>query len=108
MGKGGTKNFPWGEQTCQNVLAAGNFATFSQFLAVYSTLDLTRSPLAGKGTWCLLPTTGIPSMLPAATKHFDGAGGVWIFSGAAHCSIMETQHWKFPYMVAIDHWTFFL
>ena len=56
-------------QPCQNVLAAGNFATFSPFLAVFSTLDFTRSPLAGKGTWCLLPTT--PSMLPTATEHFD-------------------------------------
>ena len=54
-----------GKQPCQNVLAAGNFATISQFLATYSTLDFTRSPLAGKGTWCLLST---------ATKHFDRAG----------------------------------
>ena len=37
-------------QPCQNVLAASNFATFSIFLAVYSTLDFTRSPLASKGT----------------------------------------------------------
>ena len=56
---------------CQNVPAAGNFATFSQLLVAYSTLDFTMSPLAGKGTWCLLPTT--PSMLPTATKHFDRA-----------------------------------
>ena len=34
-------------------------------------LDFTRNPLAGKGTWCLLPTT--PYMLPTATKHFDRA-----------------------------------
>ena len=27
--------------------------------------------LAGKGTWCLPPTT--PAMLPTATKHFDEA-----------------------------------
>ena len=51
--------------------AASNFAVFGQFLAPYSTLDFTRSPLAGKGAWCLLPTT--PSMLPTATNHFDRA-----------------------------------
>ena len=50
---------------------------FSPFLAAYSTLDFTMSSLAGKGTWCLLPTT--PSMLPTATKHFDRAG--WYCSG---------------------------
>ena len=60
-------------QPCQNVPTAGNFAAFSQFLAAYSTLDFTRSPLAGKGTWHLLPTT--PAMLPATTKHFDRAVG---------------------------------
>ena len=54
-------------QSCQNEPAAGNFATFSPFLAAYSTSDFTRSPLAGKGTWCLLPTT--PDMLPDAMKH---------------------------------------
>ena len=59
-------------QPCQNVPAACNFATVSQFLAAYSTLNFTRSPLAGKGTWCLLPAT--PSMLPTAAKHFDRAG----------------------------------
>ena len=58
-------------QPCQNVPAASNFAAFSPFLAAYSTLDFTMSPLAGKGTWFLLPTT--PSMLPTATKHFDRA-----------------------------------
>ena len=58
-------------QPCQNVLAASNFAPFSQLLAAYSILDFTRRPLAGKGTWCLLPTT--PSMLSTATKHFDRA-----------------------------------
>ena len=41
------------------------FATFSQLLAAYSTLDVTRSPLAGKGTWWLLPTT--PAVLPTTT-----------------------------------------
>ena len=51
----------------QNVPAAGNFAAFSQFLAAYSTLDITRKLLAGKGTWYLLPTT--PSMLPTATTY---------------------------------------
>ena len=59
---------------CQTVPAAGNFATFSQFLAAYSTFEVplpARSPLAGKGTCYLLPTT--PSMLPTATKHFDCA-----------------------------------
>ena len=59
-------------EPCQNILAAGNFAAFSPFLAAYFTLDFTMSPLAGKGTWCLLPA--IPSMLPTATKHFDRAG----------------------------------
>ena len=36
------------------------------------------SPLAGKGTWCLLPTTVTSStcMLPTATKHFDRAAQV--------------------------------
>ena len=58
-------------QPCQNVPATSNFAPFSQFLAAHSTLDFTRSPLVGKGTWCLLPTT--PSMLPTASKHFDRA-----------------------------------
>ena len=55
------------------MLAAGNFAIFSPFLAVYSTLDFTRGPEAGKETWCLLPTT--PAMLPTATKHFGRAVG---------------------------------
>ena len=32
------------------------------------------SPLAGKGTWCLLPAT--PAILATATKHFDWGGGV--------------------------------
>ena len=59
-------------QPCQNVPTAGNIAAFSQLLAAYSTLDSKRSPLAGKGTWCLLPTTS--AMLPTATKHFDRAG----------------------------------
>ena len=60
------------DQPCQNVLAGGNFSPFSQFVATYSTLDFTRSPLVGKGTWHLLPTT--PDMLPTtATKHFDSA-----------------------------------
>ena len=53
------------------MLAAGNFADFSPFLVSYSTLDFTRSPLTGKGTWCLLPIT--PSMLPTATEHFNRA-----------------------------------
>ena len=43
-----------------------------QLLAAYSTLDFTRSPLAGRGSWNLLPIT--PDMLPTATKHFDRAG----------------------------------
>ena len=47
-----------------------------ELLAGYSTLDLTRNPLAGKGTWCLLPTT--PSMLPTITKHFDTAGHCFV------------------------------
>ena len=49
------------------MLAAGNFAAFSQFLATYSTLDFTMSPLADKGTWHLLPTTS--AMLPTAKKN---------------------------------------
>ena len=58
-------------QPCQNVPAANTFATSSQFLAAYSTLDFTRSPPADRGTWHLLHTT--PSMLPTSTttKHFD-------------------------------------
>ena len=56
--------------------AEGNFATFTQFLAAYSTLDFTRSPLAGKGTWYLQPTT--PAMLPTAIKDFDRAAGEMI------------------------------
>ena len=51
--------------------AADDSAAFSQFLTAYSTLDFTRSPLEGKGTWCSLHTT--PSMLPSATRHFDRA-----------------------------------
>ena len=39
-------------------------------------LDFTWSPLEGKGTWHLLPTT--PSMLPTATKHIDRAETVHI------------------------------
>ena len=35
----------------------------------YSTLNLIRSPLAGKETWNLLPTT--PSMLATAKKQFE-------------------------------------
>ena len=58
-------------QPCQNVPAAGNSAAFSQFMAACSMLDFTRSPIAGKGTWHLLPTT--PTVLPNATKHFDRA-----------------------------------
>ena len=54
------------------VFSPVNFAAFSPFLAAYSTLDFTMSPLAGKTTWYLLPTT--PSVLPTATKHFDRAG----------------------------------
>ena len=54
-------------QPCQNVPAAGNFAAFSQLLAAYSTLNFTTNPLAGKGTWNLLPTT--PAMLPTATQN---------------------------------------
>ena len=40
-------------------------------LATYSTLDFTISPLAGKETWHLLPTT--PAILPNTTKYFDEA-----------------------------------
>ena len=59
------------DKMCPQAAAPGNFATFSQFFAAYSTLDFTWSPLAGKGTWCLLPTT--PSRLLATAKHFDRA-----------------------------------
>ena len=62
--------------------AGGNFAAFNQFLATYSTLDFTRSPLAGKGTWCLLHTTS--SMLLTATKHFDRAESGFITPGMVH------------------------
>ena len=58
-------------QPGQNMLAAGRFAAFSPSLAVYSTLDFTRSPVADKGTWHLLPTTS--ALLLTATKHFDRA-----------------------------------
>ena len=51
--------------------AGSNFALYSRLSSAYSTLDFTRSPIAGKGTCHLLPTT--PSMLPTATKHFDRA-----------------------------------
>ena len=70
--------------------AAGDFAAFSQFLAAYSTLDFTRSPLAGKGTWCLLPIT--PSMLPTATKHFDRAGlGIHVMGLVANHATLGTH-----------------
>ena len=49
------------------MLAASNFAAFCPFLAAYSTLDFTMSPLAGKVTWYLLFTT--PSMLPTASDN---------------------------------------
>ena len=66
-------------QPCQKCSGRWQIATFSQFLAAYSTLDFTMSPLAGKGTWCLLPTT--PFMLPTATKHFDRAEQQWFVIG---------------------------
>ena len=69
-------------QPCQNAPAAGNFAAFSPFLAAYSTLYFTMSPLAGKGTWCLLPTT--PSMLLTVTKHFDRAGSITVTEKWVH------------------------
>ena len=53
------------------MLVAGSFDAFSQFLAAYSTLYFTMSPLAGKGTWCLLPTA--PAMLLTATNLLDRA-----------------------------------
>ena len=59
-------------QPCQNLLAASNFAAFSQFLAAYFVLVFTMSPLEGKGTWHLLPTA--PDMRPTATKHFERGG----------------------------------
>ena len=61
-----------GWQACQNVSTGRNFASFSQLLAAYFTLDFTMSPLADMGTWHLPPAT--PDMLPTATKHFDRAG----------------------------------
>ena len=73
----------------------GNFAAFSQFLAAYCTLDFTMSPLAGKGTWCLLPTT--PAMLATATKHFDKAdnnatsGNRPYRTQLDHCNVSEKQ-----------------
>ena len=65
------------------MLAAGNFATFSQFLAAYSILGIARSPLAGKGTWCFLPTTH--AILPIAAKHFDRAAVLCSLKGNCHC-----------------------
>ena len=56
-------------QPCQNVPAAGNFAAFSPFLATYSTLDFTMSPLAGKGTWARLFKAR--SSLPRVSINFD-------------------------------------
>ena len=57
------------------------------------------SPLAGKGTWCLLPTT--PSMLPTATEQFDRAAWKCIHSFTGHqndkpgipFSLMDVQIW---------------
>ena len=62
-------NVSFSPVNCQNVAAAGIFAAFSPLLAPFSTLDVTMSPLAGKGTCCLLPT---------ATKHFDVLTGLVI------------------------------
>ena len=52
--------------------AGGNFASYSRLSAAFSTLDLTRSHIANKGAWHLLPTTS--AVLPTATNHFDRAG----------------------------------
>ena len=63
-------------QPCQNVPAGNNFAIFSQCLAAYSTLDFTRSPLAGKGTWCLMATA--PSMPPVGPKTSQAQKNVFV------------------------------
>ena len=85
-------------QPCENVLASGNFAAFSQLhvLAAYSTLDYTGSPLAAKGTWHLLPTT--PAMLPTAGKHFDRVALIDSLAVVLHklciyskCCVLSTQ-----------------
>ena len=75
-------------QPCQNVLVAGNFATFSQFLAAYSTLDFTRNPLAGKGTWHLLPTT--------AAKQGSFYYYYCLFSPALTWSVRSVNHPSMP------------
>ena len=58
-----------------------------QLLAAYSTLDFTRSPLASRGSWHLLPIT--PDMLPTATKHFDRAG--YSELGQSHFNIVHEK-----------------
>ena len=45
------------------------------------------SPLAGKETWHLLPTT--PAMLPTATKYFDRAA-YENHSSSRPASVMDT------------------
>ena len=59
------------EPTLSKCAGRQQFCPLQSIICPYSTLDLTRSTLVGKGTWCLLPTT--PDMLPTATKHFDRA-----------------------------------
>ena len=73
--------------------AAGNFVTFSQCLAAYSSLDFTRSPLAGKGTWCLLPT---------ATKHCDRAGvSVCVCGGGGGGGMESLQDCQLVHLLSV-------
>ena len=63
--------------------AAGSPVKMSWELAIlspsaYFTMDFTGSPLAGTGSWHLLPST--PAMLPTAAKHFDRAGCMYVSS----------------------------
>lgn len=70
-------------QPCHNVPVSGDFATYSSLISAYSTLDFSRSPLAEKGSWHLLPTT--PDILPAATKHFDRADRTRLLTERSWC-----------------------
>ena len=90
---------PYTSQPCQNVLAAGNFASFSQFVAASSTLDFNKNPLAGKGTWCLLPTTPSTCMLPSATKDFDWVDFYWPLLLLATSLTFENHSCKLPTLV---------
>ena len=72
-------------QPCQNVLAADKCPAYSQFLTANSTLDFTRNPPEGKGTWHFLPTTLV--VLTTDTKHFDRA--VFDLILLVHCHLLQ-------------------